>query len=552
MTLVVCLSGGFVHAQQRGAVATGALPTGEQRSVPNQAGSIQRVIGSGSSAGGPGQSPDGGQGSWAIVTADGRPLRPMAVAASGRDLYFLGKAAVWKVSGGGDLLKSPGTLVSSRLAPTGGKVTGVPVQEFCNFVVSQDRASVVVLDKSGDIFELSLSGNTWRAFRPNRPMTGQPDPDFVDIAAVRGGKVCALDPERNQIWKFPSPAGADRMFAEVLPWKIKRGDANVTDGLGVTFDVYAYVLKHNGNITRYGDRTAGGFARSVPFHWRRPKDARPSRIMTGTQTPLYVVERENNRVLAIDKRTGQYKQFIFPASSDLRGLLPGPDRFFVIDGDRLLVRLLSESDSPLARPNRRSIDPRLDGLVLPIEGARLPRHPGVWPGARRLYRYGVHKGVDFFHDPACKVKVVMGTPVRAADGGKVIRADVNFRDMDAVKFSKVMRQCRLEHATSDTNEDLFRGCQVWIDHGNGLMTRYAHLDSVKVGLAEGTYVSRGDVIGGVGVSGTGQNLPRRVKHPHLHFEIWLDGKYLGSGLTPAETIGLFEDIFGTACERGNS
>jgi murein DD-endopeptidase MepM/ murein hydrolase activator NlpD len=47
----------------------------------------------------------------------------------------------------------------------------------------------------------------------------------------------------------------------------------------------------------------------------------------------------------------------------------------------------------------------------------------------------------------------------------------------------------------------------------------------------------------VGVSGTGQNLPGRAKYPHLHFEIWLDGKYLGYGLTPAETVGIFEDIF---------
>jgi murein DD-endopeptidase MepM/ murein hydrolase activator NlpD len=198
------------------------------------------------------------------------------------------------------------------------------------------------------------------------------------------------------------------------------------------------------------------------------------------------------------------------------------------------------------------MDPRLDGLVLPIEGARLPRHPGVWPGARRLYRFGVHKGVDFFADPACGVKIAMGTPVRAADGGKVIRADVNFRDMDAASFSRVMRQCRLEHATSQAHEDLFRGCQVWLDHGNGLVTRYAHLNGVREGLVPGAFVGRGETIGYVGVSGTGQNLPGRVKHPHLHFEIWLDGKYLGWGLTPAETFGLLEDIFGSACERGNS
>src|SRR4030095_3883901 len=111
---------------------------------------------------------------------------------------------------------------------------------------------------------------------------------------------------------------------------------------------------------------AGGLDRSLPFHWRRPKDVRPSRIITGAGLPLYVVERENNRVLAIDKKTGIYKQFIFPSASDLRGLLARPDRFYVIDRDRLVCRLLSEADPPSVRPNKRALDPPLDGLVLSL------------------------------------------------------------------------------------------------------------------------------------------------------------------------------------------
>ena len=195
----------------------------------------------------------------------------------------------------------------------------------------------------------------------------------------------------------------------------------------------------------------------------------------------------------------------------------------------------------------RRIDERLDGMILPIEGVRLPRHPGVWPGARRLYRFGVHKGVDFFDDPGCSANVVMGTSVRASDSGKVIRADVNFRDMDTESFRRVMSECRRQHNTSEKNEDLFRGRQVWIDHGNGAITRYAHLSKVADGLRAGRYVSRGEVVGYVGVSGTGESLSGHVKHPHLHFEIWLDGNYLGFGLTSGETIGLYEDIFGTGC-----
>ena len=138
----------------------------------------------------------------------------------------------------------------------------------------------------------------------------------------------------------------------------------------------------------------------------------------------------------------------------------------------------------------------------------------------------------------------MGTPARAADRGKIIRIDQNFKDMDAPTFNRVMSQCARDHTTSDHNEDLFRGCQVWIDHGNRMVTRYAHLDRINAKLKKDMFVNRGDTVGFIGVSGTGQNLPGKAKYPHLHFEIWLDGHYVGYGLTPGETLGLYEDIFG--------
>jgi murein DD-endopeptidase MepM/ murein hydrolase activator NlpD len=70
------------------------------------------------------------------------------------------------------------------------------------------------------------------------------------------------------------------------------------------------------------------------------------------------------------------------------------------------------------------------------------------------------------------------------------------------------------------------------------------LNKVNPEVKKDQQVGRGDLIGFIGVSGTGQNLPGRAKYPHLHFEIWLDGKYLGWGLTPAETMGVYEDVFG--------
>ncbi|HEU5060963.1 MAG TPA: M23 family metallopeptidase, partial [Kofleriaceae bacterium] len=59
------------------------------------------------------------------------------------------------------------------------------------------------------------------------------------------------------------------------------------------------------------------------------------------------------------------------------------------------------------------------------------------------------------------------------------------------------------------------GRVVYIDHGGGLETRYAHLQKILV--EEGDFVPAGAVVGKVGSSG-------RATGPHLHFEVRRDGR----------------------------
>lgn len=79
------------------------------------------------------------------------------------------------------------------------------------------------------------------------------------------------------------------------------------------------------------------------------------------------------------------------------------------------------------------------------------------------------------------------------------------------------------------------GNMLVIDHGNGVFTRYAHLQEFSADLAEGQNVTAGDVIGVMGNT-AGYTLPR-----HLHYEV-LTGEWGAQAksfaLTPVDVMAL--------------
>ena len=108
-------------------------------------------------------------------------------------------------------------------------------------------------------------------------------------------------------------------------------------------------------------------------------------------------------------------------------------------------------------------------------------------------RAALHSGLDF---PA-----EIGTPILAAAGGMVITREWH------PGYGQLLE----------------------IDHGNGLVTRYAHCSSIEVDV--GALVKRGQLVAKVGNTG-------RSTGAHLHFEVLVEGspqdpaRFLGRSVAP--------------------
>ena len=168
----------------------------------------------------------------------------------------------------------------------------------------------------------------------------------------------------------------------------------------------------------------------------------------------------------------------------------------------------------------------LTGFALP-PGYEVPDDPELLPNSPREYRAGYHEGVDF--------PLSMNMPVYAAKAGTIVRIDRSYVEWsDEELIAAQDAAYRLGYTPPETLDKL-RGRQVWIDHGDGVVTRYAHLASVEP-ISVGSYVTQGTLIGTVGNSGLKAG-------PHLHIEIRVGDDYLGEGLSGDELLRVLHRAF---------
>ncbi|OYD08111.1 murein hydrolase activator EnvC family protein [Paludifilum halophilum] len=117
----------------------------------------------------------------------------------------------------------------------------------------------------------------------------------------------------------------------------------------------------------------------------------------------------------------------------------------------------------------------------PVDGAEVTSGYGMRYHPVRK-RYKMHTGIDLSGS--------LGTPIKAADDGKVIEA------RPASGYGYI----------------------IIIDHGGGVSTLYAHMYPQDVKVKVGQKVSRGQIIAGIGNNGFSTG-------PHLHVEVLKNGNH---------------------------
>ncbi|MCB0072181.1 MAG: M23 family metallopeptidase, partial [Caldilineaceae bacterium] len=119
----------------------------------------------------------------------------------------------------------------------------------------------------------------------------------------------------------------------------------------------------------------------------------------------------------------------------------------------------------------------------------------------------------------------------------------DYVEMTPAEYDAAEEQTRLEHQTNDELADAFLGRQVRVEHSATVTSVYAHLSDIAPAIVPGRTVFMRATLGEVGVSGTSAGAYDTNDGVHLHFEIWVDGRYLGEGLSIDETMRIYAALF---------
>jgi murein DD-endopeptidase MepM/ murein hydrolase activator NlpD len=294
----------------------------------------------------------------------------------------------------------------------------------------------------------------------------------------------------------------------IIGWMGPTGDASAEEGMPAPVEVsWSPIEPKQGEVLHLwvnapeGMYVEKGEMLSRPIHFS-PSSGRSGRwdalfgIDVGQEPGAYEV---SVRLAAVE---GPAKQEVTSAIRILAQTF-GEERFTVPDDSKVhlspesLARVKKENVQiaslwPTETPERLWEGP----FLIPVEGRSGSRF-----GLRRWIngeRKNSHTGMD--------IKAPEGQPVKAANSGRVALVGDFF----------------------------FAGRAVFLDHGQGVYTMYFHLS--KIDVEEGQKVSKGEVLGLVGMTG-------RATGPHLHWGVRL-------GVARVDPASLVDRTGGNETEDG--
>lgn len=224
-----------------------------------------------------------------------------------------------------------------------------------------------------------------------------------------------------------------------------------------------------------------------------------------TQPPI--VQYAGHRVTVIPQGNGQWNAIVgiplkATTGTDSIQLKGAGNIPFNIQGKQYRTQRISIRDKNKVNPDDESTNriikeldiqqnikshfsPQLPDLnfIRPAPGADTGRF-----GMRRIFNgqsRNPHSGMD--------IAAARGTPVKATASGKVLY----------------------------TGNFFFSGNTVYVDHGSGVISMYAHLSRIQV--KPGDNIQQGDILGAVGSTG-------RATGPHLHWSVYLNGEAVDPAL----------------------
>lgn len=424
-----------------------------------------------------------------------------------------------------------GTPPEPLLQP-GDFVDDLPVQEPLDLALVGQQ--LLVLDRIGDVYALDLATAVWQLERYERPIGATSSHYFVALGHDAASSELRLRLETSYSYaQYYFADGHERL------WDLPK-TALPVDVSGWDDKVYVLWREEDGTATVALFQETSRLAEFAPAITM----IQPRQIVA-TETAVYILDMAGKRLLSLQPQTGALQAVyqlpnVATFASNRKGdqlLLAGREQlyFWQQPGNSRFV----QGGSILAAPQPHDTAVWQTDLTYawPISGdyLDLTSRDLQMPGAPRHYRQGVHEGTDFYW--------AKGTPVYAVASGTVIRATVDYEAPSESAFNRRRAENLELGYTAPDNLDFYRGRQIWILQEDGLVARYAHLSEMADGIVEGTAVTAGQQIGLIGNSGSPASIDSETADAHLHFELWLDGHYLGQFLRPIETRELLEYHF---------